>query len=119
MIGGGKAGAAEGGAKGANGKLKNLAPADQARLIAILSRTVSPYTARFVVKLIATLVDGLLGKIPLHKPLHSATGLVGHLLGSPKALLGKLLGRKGVGGVVFKLLGANPKADAAAAAKVA
>lgn len=106
LLGGGNSNAAGGGAKGANGQLKNLTPADQQRLIAILSRTLGPYTASYIVKLVATLVDGLLGKIPLHSILHSVTGLVEKTLNA-KGLLGKLLGRKGLGGPISKLLGAT------------
>lgn len=105
LLGGGNSNAAGGGAKGANGKLKNLTPADQAKLTAILSRTLGPYTSRYVVKLVATLVDGLLGNVPLNKILHGVTGLVEKLLG--KGQLAKLLGPKGLGGPIRKLLGAT------------
>lgn len=107
LLGGGNPGAANGGPKTPDGKLKNLTPADQERLIAILSRTVGPYTARTVVKLLATLIDGLLGKIPLNKILHGVVGLVKKLLSS-NGLLGKLLGPRGlIGGLLHGLLGGN------------
>lgn len=99
-------------AKQKNGKLTNLTPEDQRKLTIILSQTLGPYTSSNVVHLIAVLIDGVLGKIPLNKLLHGVGGLVGNLL-KPKGLVGKLVGRKGLGGLVSKLLGANPKADAA------
>lgn len=105
-LGGGNPDAANGGAKTSDGKIKNLTPADQARLIAILSRTVGPYTARTVVKLLATIIDGLLGKLPLEQILHGVTGLVEKLLSS-NGLFGKLLGPGGVGGLLRGLLGGN------------
>ena len=102
ILGGGNAKAA----KGPNAK--NLTPADQAKLTAILNRTVGPYTSAYTVKLVATLADGLLGKIPLSKILKPVQNLVGKLL-APNALLGKLLGQKGLGKPISKLLGAPGK----------
>lgn len=99
LLGGGNANAANG------PNAKNLTPADQARLAKILNRTLGPYTSKYIVKTVATLVDGLLGKIPLGSLLHSVTGLVEKTL-SPKGPLGQLLGRKGLGGPISKLLGA-------------
>lgn len=113
LLSGGNAKASEGGPKQKNGKPKNLTPADQAKLIAILTPTVGPYTSKYVVKLVAHLTDGLLGKVPLHALLHGVKGLAKGLL-KPNGLVGKLVGRKGVGGLVSKVLGANPKADAKA-----
>lgn len=66
LLSGGNLSASGGGPKQKNGKPKNLTPADQARLVAILSRTVGTYTAKYVVKLVANLTNGLLGKVPLH-----------------------------------------------------
>ena len=102
LLGGGNANAA----KGPNAK--NLTPADQAQLTAILNRTVGPFTSKFIVKTVATTVDGLLGKIPLGKLLHGVTGLVGKLL-KPNALVGKLVGQKGLGKPVSQILGAPGK----------
>lgn len=93
--------------KGANGKLKNLTRADQARLNAVLSRPLGDNTSKTIVKLVATLVNGLLGPLPLYDILHPVTGLVENLLG-PKGVLGGLLGPKGViGGLLNGLLGGN------------
>lgn len=84
-----------------NGKLKNLTPADQERLIAILSRVLGPYTPRTVVQLVGTLFNGLLCGLPLRQLLHGVVGLLDNLLGrngligglvSPHGLLGGLLG---------------------------
>lgn len=92
--------------KQANGKPKNLTPADQEKLEEILSRTVGPFTSKYLVKTVATLVNGLLGKLPLNQLLHGVSRLVKGLL-KPKGLLGKLLGRKGLGGPISRLLGAH------------
>lgn len=91
LLGGGNPDVANGGPKGPDGKLKNLTPADQERLIAILAGTVGPYAARTVVKLVATLVDGSLGKLPLNTVLRVVVKLSKTLLGG-KGLVGGLLG---------------------------
>lgn len=106
ILGGGNPNAAKGGANGANGQPKNLTPEDQERLIKILNRTVGPYTSRYIVKTVALLLDGLLGKIPLHALIHSLTGLVGEVF-KPNALVGQLLGRGGLGKPISELLGAR------------
>lgn len=106
LLSGGNKGTLSKNPKQANGQRKNLSPADRAKLQKVLSRTVGPYTSKYLVDLVANLVNGLLGKVPLDKLLHGVTGLVKGLL-SPKGLVGKLVGRKGVGGIISKLLGAR------------
>lgn len=107
ILGGGKANAGGGGATQPNGKPKNLTPADRKALMAILNRTVGPYTSKYIVDIVGILLNGnLLGKIPLHALIHGVTGLVGNLL-KPNGLLGKLLGQKGLGKPISQLLGAK------------
>lgn len=98
-----------------NGKPAPFPPAEQHKLAATLTRTVGPYTARNVVHVLAVIINGnLLNKLGvLTKIVKPVIGLIQKLL-LPRALVGKLLGRKGLGALVSKLLGANPKADAAA-----
>lgn len=104
LLGGGNPHAAGGKSRCENGKLKNLTPADQERLIKILSRVLGKDLPRTVVKLVATLVNGLLCGLPIHQILHTITGLVGGLLGK-KGLLGGLVGPHGLGGLLGGLLG--------------
>lgn len=94
LLAGGDANAFDANTKGSNGKLKNIPPADQARLFKILRRTVGPYTANYIVRTVSIAVNGLLGKIPLNKILHGVTGLVKGVA-NPKGLVGKLIGQKG------------------------
>lgn len=94
VLTGGKPGTVGGSAKQANGKLKNLTPADQARLTAILNKILGPYTSKYLVVVVTQLINGLLGKLPLHSVLHSVTGLLTHLLGGNN-IVAKLLGRQG------------------------
>lgn len=93
----------------ANGKSTNLPPATQQQLDAILQRTVGPYTAPYVVTLVALLVNGkIAGKIPLEKIIALVTKAANYLL-KTNALLGKLLGQKGLGKPISQLLGAPGK----------
>lgn len=104
LLGGGNANAASEGTQPI-GKPTNLTPATQQQLIKILSRTLGPYTSRYIVKIVAILVNGhIAGRIPLHKLLTAVTRLL-RILTKPKGLVGKLVGPKGVGGVVAPLLG--------------
>lgn len=96
----------------AKGGLKNLTVADQKRLKAVLGPIVGSKAAGGVVNLAATLVNGLLGKVPLHSLLHPVVDILKGLLGQNGAL-GGLLGRgtllgdvlDGVGGLLNSLLG--------------
>lgn len=49
---------------------KKLTPNDQRQLFAILTRTVGPYTARYIVKTVVTIQNGLVGELNLRKLLH-------------------------------------------------
>lgn len=73
---------------------KNLSPAQQAELAAILNQTVGPYTSKYLVRLTALLVNGLLGQIPLGKLTTPVVEIVEKLLGGHN-VLSQLLGRKG------------------------
>lgn len=88
------------------GQGRNITPAEQQQLVEILSRTVGPYTAAYIVGTASHLSNGLLGKIPLHQILHPVGKLVKGLL-KPKSLLGNLLGQKGLVKPISRLLGAN------------
>lgn len=72
----------------------NFPPAEQARLAEIFNQTVGPYTSKYLVKLTALLINGLLGKIPLGKLLAPIRKIFEKLLGS-KNIISELLGRKG------------------------
>lgn len=91
----------------ANGKPANLTPQDQATLETVLERTVGPFTAPYVVRIIALLADGkVLGELPLDEILKTVIGLV-QRLAKPGELVGKLIGQKGLGKPISKVLGAG------------
>lgn len=92
--------------KGSNGKIKNLTPQDQAKVFKILRRTLGPFTANYLVRIIGITTNGLLGNIPLNQLVHGVGGLVKNLA-NPKGLVGKLIGQKGLGKPISKLLGAK------------
>lgn len=92
--------------KGTNGKPKNLSPADQARIFKILNRTVGPYTANYIVRIVTIAINGILGRIPLNKVLHGVTGLVENVT-NPKGIVGQIIGQKGLGKPISQLLGAH------------
>jgi len=99
---------AGGNAKALKGKGNNISPADQAALEKVLARTVGPYTAKYLVQTVAIASNGLLGKLHLGKLLHGVGGLVKNVA-KPKGLVGKLIGQKGLGKPISKLLGAGSK----------
>ncbi|KAJ7222202.1 hypothetical protein GGX14DRAFT_388035 [Mycena pura] len=53
-----------------------------------------PYTAKYIVKVVATISDGLLGKIPLSQALNAVTGLL-NKVNNPTTALGSILGTAG------------------------
>lgn len=106
LLAGGDPNAFNANAKGANGKPKNLSPADQARIFKILRRTVGAFTANYIVRITAIAINGIIGRIPLQKLLHSVTGIVENVA-NPKGLVGKVIGQQGVGKPVSRLLGDN------------
>ncbi len=63
-----------------DGKIKNLTPADQKALQTILNRTVGPYTASNIVRILATVTNGLVGKIPLSKIIQGVTVQITNLI---------------------------------------
>lgn len=91
------------------GQGRNITPAEQQELVKVLSRTVGPYTANFIVRTASTATNGLLGKIPLHQILAPVEKLAKSLL-KPNSILGKVVGQKGLGKLISRLLGANTKA---------
>lgn len=92
--------------KGTNGKSKNLSPADQARIFKILNRTVGPYTANYIVRVVAIAINGILGRIPINQILHGVTGLVENVA-KPKGIVGQIIGQQGLGKPISQLFGGH------------